>query len=232
VNKKNDILNCGACGTKCTGEHPQCSGGKCGQAACAVNGPKCVAPQFCCWDKCCAADQLCCFVPIGGGGAYCTDPATHGGTCDPGCPACPCAAPNTPIAAPQGERPIAELTTGDLVYSIHMGRVQAVPVVGVQRHLVSHHRVARVALDNGQTLLISAGHPLADDRNVGDLRRGDSVHGVGVVSIERVEYPFDATYDILPASDTGTYFAAGALIGSTLFGAVRVPAQCFAPPPR
>jgi hypothetical protein len=35
---------------------------------------------------------------------------------------------------------------------------------------------------------------------------------------ELVPYAYDAAYDILPASSTGTYSAAGALIGSTLSG--------------
>jgi hypothetical protein len=41
------------------------------------------------------------------------------------------------------------------------------------------------------------------------------------VRIERltvVPYPHRFTYDILPASDSGTYFAGGVLIGSTLGG--------------
>jgi hypothetical protein len=38
-----------------------------------------------------------------------------------------------------------------------------------------------------------------------------------VASAELVPYGYDATYDVLPASSTGTYFVAGALIGSTLF---------------
>ena len=40
-----------------------------------------------------------------------------------------------------------------------------------------------------------------------------------VLSAEMVPYTHDRTYDILPASDSGTYVAGGALIGSTL----RVP---------
>jgi hypothetical protein len=40
--------------------------------------------------------------------------------------------------------------------------------------------------------------------------------GREVASIRVVPYGHDATYDILPDSDTGTYFAGGALIGSTL----------------
>jgi hypothetical protein len=38
------------------------------------------------------------------------------------------------------------------------------------------------------------------------------------------EHPF--TYDILPASSTGTYIAGGKLIGSTLYSLLK---QCGAP---
>jgi hypothetical protein len=38
-----------------------------------------------------------------------------------------------------------------------------------------------------------------------------------VQSIAFVPYEHERTYDILPASETGSYVAGGALIGSTLF---------------
>jgi hypothetical protein len=131
---------------------------------------------------------------------------------------CPiCAAPNTPVATPYGERPIASLRVGDLVYSVDHDAIRAVPLVRVGRTPVSAHHVMRVVLRGGRTLEISPGHPTADGRKFGDLRPGvllDEQHEV--VSVELVPYSYDATYDILPASSTGTYFAAGALIGSTL----------------
>jgi hypothetical protein len=37
-----------------------------------------------------------------------------------------------------------------------------------------------------------------------------------VQSAELVPYAYDATYDVLPASSSGAYFAAGALVASTL----------------
>ena len=57
----------------------------------------------------------------------------------------------------------------------------------------------------------------AGDRTFGELSPGsllDDLHSVQ--SVEMVPYRHDATYDILPGSSTGTYFAAGALVGSTL----------------
>ncbi len=228
VNKVNDFLNCGQCGLKCTGAHPFCDGDGCGIPACYAKS--CTPDQQCCGTYCCAANELCCFdFTVGPGKLRCWPP-TQQGSCPPGCPDCSCAAPNTPVATPNGERPIAEIREGDLVLSVHQGRIAAVPVRATRRKPVSGHRAVRVTLEGGRTILISADHPLADGGTVGQLRAGDRIHGVQVVASRVVPYPFDVTYDILPASDTGTYFAAGALVGSTLFGPVRVPEQCFSLP--
>jgi hypothetical protein len=131
---------------------------------------------------------------------------------------CPlCASPDTPIATPFGDRPIAELRPGDLVFSVDHDATVVVPLTQVHRTAVRSHRVMRVVLDTGESLEISPGHPTADGRPFGELQSGshlDSAHAV--VSAELVPYRHDATYDILPASSTGTYFAAGTLIGSTL----------------
>jgi len=131
---------------------------------------------------------------------------------------CPrCAAPNTPIATPFGERPISSLRVGDLVYSVDAGAIVAVPIARVASTRVGTHRVMRVVLSTGAVLEISPGHPTADGRTFGDLSAGcalDEQHQV--LSSEFVLYRYDATYDVLPTSSTGTYFAAGALIGSTL----------------
>lgn len=132
---------------------------------------------------------------------------------------CPvCAAPNTPIATPSGERPIASLGIGELVYSVDKGAIVAVPIVHAGHTNVRAHRVVRVELHDGRVLEISPGHPTADGRMFGDLRAGtllDEQHEVA--SVRLVPYEYDATYDILPDSSTGTYFAAGALVGSTLW---------------
>jgi len=138
---------------------------------------------------------------------------------------CPdCNAPGTPIATPNGSRPVAELRPGDLVYSVHRGELTAVPVTLVRSKPQRNHHVMRVVLESGTTLEISATHPTADGRVLGDLAPGDQLDGVRVVSAELVPYVHSHTYDILPASDTGTYYAGGALIGSTLRSPVQVEA--------
>jgi len=105
---------------------------------------------------------------------------------------------------------------GDLVMSIDHGHLAAVPIRETHHTAVTNHRVIEIVLRDGATLQISAAHPTADGRLFGQLRAGDWLGGREVASAEMVPYAHDATYDILPDSDTGTYFAGGALIGSTM----------------
>jgi hypothetical protein len=81
--------------------------------------------------------------------------------------------------------------------------------------------VVRIELSNGSALEISAPHPTADGRRFGDLRAGDSLGGVRIERSSVIPYEHEFTYDILPASDSGTYFAGGVLIGSTLGGGAQ-----------
>jgi hypothetical protein len=96
--------------------------------------------------------------------------------------------------------------------------VTLVPLVLVHRTSAPNHHVVRVELESGAVLEISAPHPTADGRTFGDLTAGDRLGGVEIVRASVVSYVYPFTYDILPASDTGTYFAGGVLIGSTLGG--------------
>jgi hypothetical protein len=134
-----------------------------------------------------------------------------------------CASPDTPIATPTGERPIADLRAGDLVWSLHEGALRAVPLLAVHRRPVTAHHVVRVTLDTGRVVEMSEGHPAADGRPFATLIPGEILGNVAapaaapsIRALELVPYAHDATYDILPDSDTGTYVAAGALVGSTL----------------
>lgn len=134
------------------------------------------------------------------------------------CAFCRCAAPDTPIATPGGERPIAELRVGDLVYSVDDTGIVVVPIERVNRTAVAHHQVVQVVLGDGTQLEVSAGHPTADGRTFADLSAGSRLDGAPVVSATLVPYQHAFTYDILPTSQTGAYFAGGVLIGSTLAG--------------
>ena len=137
------------------------------------------------------------------------------------CPSCirncaTCASPGTPIATPSGERPISEIRVGDLVYSVVDRAIRPVVVIRVSRTPVVNHHVVRVTTADGRVLEISAGHPTADGRLFADLRPDGLLDSVSINRVETVPYLFSETYDILPASESGTYFAAGLLIGSTL----------------
>jgi len=196
-----------------------CTGGECISPPCEAT---CEAGASCCGTECCAAGQLCCDpqgpIEIG---PRCTAPDERG-TCAMGCaPLCKCASPDTPIATEAGETAIAALRVGDLVYSIDRGRVKLVPILRTQRIPAINHQVVRVTLMTGSVLEISALHPTADGRSFGGLVRGGWLDGVEIRDVQTIPYRHAATYDILPDSDTGSYFAAGVLVASTLAESVR-----------
>jgi hypothetical protein len=116
------------------------------------------------------------------------------------------------------------------VYSVVGGRVAVVPVREVRRVPARHHVVTRLVMESGAVLEISGVHPTADGRTLADLHAGDELDGVRVVGVSVIPYAHDATYDILPDSDTGTYFAAGVLIGSTLAASTAVEVQVATAP--
>ena len=220
VSTIDDPRHCGACGNACSGATPTCLYGKCAQPACfrSADAGVCAPGSLCCGQSCCAPGQICCAVPVILTMYSCHDPAEVGATCPVGCPDCVCASPDTLVATPAGDRAIASLREGELVLSVDHGRVVAVPISEAHRTPARNHRVVRVELDNGSVLEISAPHPTADGRTFGDLRKSDELGGVRIRRVAIVEYAHPFTYDILPASDSGTYFAGGVLIGSTLGG--------------
>jgi len=227
VNSGNDILNCGTCGNTCGGAHPYCANGTCQTNwPCTLVGAACDVGSTCCGGSCCTGTQICCTVTIGPSVTGCYEPVN--GTCPTGCANCNCAAPTTPIATPVGDRPIADLKVGDLVYSIDRGLLAVVPIKVVHRQPVTgNHRIVELKLAHGATLRISTRHPTADGRQFANLGPGDLVDGVRVIGARLVDYDQPFTYDILPDSDSGAYFAGGTLIGSTLsdrFGELSVSA--------
>jgi len=93
----------------------------------------------------------------------------------------------------------------------------AAPILEMVRVAVpSTHQLVHLVLSDGRELWASPGHPTSDGRQLGDLQAGDSLDGGTITLIERVSYTGAATYDLLPAGDTGHYWADGVLVGSTL----------------
>ena len=74
----------------------------------------------------------------------------------------------------------------------------------------------RVTLASGGVVEMSGGHPTAEGGRFDALSTGQRLGAAEVVSLETVPYDEPFTYDILPASDSGTYFVGDAWIGSTL----------------
>jgi hypothetical protein len=136
-----------------------------------------------------------------------------------GPPQCPiCLALGTRIGTPGGERAVQDLRVGDVVWTVDANGVRvSAPLTAVGHTPVpATHIVVRVALNDGRLVFVSPGHPTADGRHIGDLAAGDTLDGARIVSVDRVAYAGGATYDILPASSTGAYWANGVLLGSTL----------------
>ena len=180
---------------------------------------------------CCDVPPECIPIPSGCSGALacdCFDADPCGGctTCQAvtageimcGNCMCACAAPWSPIATPDGPRAIATLREGDLVYSVDRGALTIVPIARVRRHPVSRHALVRLTLIGGGVVEMSGTHPTADGRRFDALAPGDTLGDATIASVETVPYDEPRTYDILPASDTGTYFVGDAWIGSTMRG--------------
>jgi len=135
----------------------------------------------------------------------------------PGRGGCPiCLAATALIATPNGEIPVAELHPGMLVWTIDAGHRVAAPISDVGHTRAPFgQRVIRVVLADGRAVVASPGHPTADGRRMGDLNPGDPLDGSRVMTTESLPYAGD-TWDLLPLSSTGEYWADGVLLGSTL----------------
>lgn len=136
-----------------------------------------------------------------------------------GPPPCPiCLARGVLIATPDGSLPVEDLRPGMAVLTADRSGAQLVAaVVAVASTPVPPtHRVVALVLADGQRLEASPGHPLPDGRRLGSLRPGDPLDGTWVVSAELVPYRGGATFDLLPSGPTGTYWANGIPLASTL----------------
>jgi hypothetical protein len=137
-------------------------------------------------------------------------------TSAPNCPIC--LAATTRIATPDGEVLVTPVRPGMLVWTqTPDGRRIAARVMDAGSTPVpAGHLMVRLALADGRVLLASPGHRAADGRPLGTLAPGDRLDGSTIVGWALVPYGSDRTYDLLPAGPTGTYWANGILLSSTL----------------
>ena len=132
---------------------------------------------------------------------------------------CPiCLSAQTKIDTPRGPVVVTELQPGDLVWTVDAsGARVAAPIRQTVRVAVpATHQMVHLKLADGRELWASPGHPTSDGRSLGDLAAGGLLDGTRIETAERVLYGQPATYDLLPDSATGFYWANGILIGSTL----------------
>jgi hypothetical protein len=135
---------------------------------------------------------------------------------------CPiCLSGDTLIDTPAGQVPVKDIGVGMLVWTPGPGGVRrAVPVQKtVQTRVPPLHHILHLRLSDGRELSASPGHPTLDGRAVGTLSIGDELDGSTVIGADLVLFSEEFTYDILPAGETGGYWANGIPLESTLFQA-------------
>jgi hypothetical protein len=138
-----------------------------------------------------------------------------------GLPPCPvCLAASTLIATPGGAVRVVDITIGMLVWTTDReGKRIAARVVEVGNTQVpAGHLMVHLVLADGRELLASPGHRTGDGRALGSLAAGERLDGSTIKVWQLVPYAGDRTYDLLPAGATGTYWANGVLLSSTLSG--------------
>ncbi|GEM_PF-2563456 len=135
-----------------------------------------------------------------------------------GCPICLSA--DSTIKTPEGGINIKDIKDGMAVWSADSdGTMIKSKVIKTSKVFVgSTHQVIDLKLADGRELFASANHPTYDGRTIGDLKVGEVYDGSAVKSADLMPYKHQFTYDILPDSTTGNYFADGILVGSTLKG--------------
>jgi hypothetical protein len=160
------------------------------------------------------AGQLCCSVNSAQSLLECFEP--EDGTCPMGGPTCKCVSAGTRIATPTGEVRIEELRKGDWVYSVMGEAIVPARIRETNRVAVENHSMVQVRTASGRTLSMSPRHPTSQRVRFDALAPGDMIGDERIESVELVPYAHPFTFDILPGTPSGAYFAEGVLVGSTL----------------
>lgn len=134
---------------------------------------------------------------------------------------CPvCLAAGTRIDTPSGQVAVQDMKPGMFAWTLDARhRRVAMPILTVSAVPVpAGHLMAHLHLSDGRELTPSLGHPTADGRTVEELQVDETYDGSTIRSMEIEPYQSREarTFDILPAGDTGFYWANGILLASTL----------------
>ncbi len=145
-------------------------------------------------------------------GTFCSGLPAYG-CYPPNCPVPVCCSYGTRIKTTGEEKNIAAIKKGDLVISDENKPVKVIKTSKVE---VKDHNVLKIKLNDATILEISPNHPIGDGRLFKDLMIGDKIDSRMVVETNLIPYKYKYTYDILPDSKSGNYYANGVFIGSTL----------------
>ena len=203
-------------GNRCR-SNSQCAAGFLCQAGTCISpiGRDCSGPS----DTSCPADYECvqkCGPPVPRGdephpGYYCQLKGYQ--------QICPiCLASNTRISTPEGGVNVKDIQVGMKIWSLdEKGEKTESTVIRVTKTPVpSTHKVMHLTLSDEREVWVSPNHPAANGKLVGDLKAGGTYDGAGITSAKLVPYWDNATYDILPGTKSGLYWANGILLRSTL----------------
>ena len=129
-----------------------------------------------------------------------------------------CLPKGTQIATPSGQIAVEQVRAGMTVWTVDASgqRVAAEVKKTSVTPVPETFHVVRLTLSDGRSVTASPGHPSSDSRALGEYRLGDMLDGATVLSVENVDYKGGATFDLLPSGPTGTYWANGVLLMSTL----------------
>jgi hypothetical protein len=133
-------------------------------------------------------------------------------------PSCPiCLAAGTLIDTPRGPIAVEDLELGDPVWTTDAAgeRVPGEILRLGHTRVPADHQVIHVRLSDGRELWGSPGHPTGSGRRLSEVSPNDLIDGARVSLVESLPYS-GITYDLLPSGDTGSYWANGILMDSTL----------------
>jgi hypothetical protein len=132
---------------------------------------------------------------------------------------CPiCLSQGTLIDTPEGQVAVEKLAVGEIVWSVDSDEQRvAVQIVKTSRTPVPpNFQVVSIKLQDGRSLVASPNHPSSQGRALGDYQIGEVLDGAKILGLDHLTYQGDFTYDLLPSTASGFYWADGILVGSTL----------------